>query len=242
MEKLTIKKQIEHYRDEFNDAVYHPILNRDIGSAQLDDTTAFFLLLPKLNGEKWTESMNTAAIAVGAVYAAFEIHDKVDEETVTTPTQQLAVLSGDYLSGIYYQLLATLPDFQLIHVLSTAIGEINELKTDFHHGNPAHLQDHIEAVKIIKAKCVIEFLHTFGFSKYVPIVEAALPLSSLNLVGHNTHEGKNKSWAIPIELEKEAGLTLKEELEQSLSNANFIASFLKEEIQEIITPLLGKMI
>ena len=60
-----------------------------------------------LNGERWTDRMNTAAIAVGAVHAAFDAHDAIDVSDATSTQQQLTVLSGDYFSGIHYRLLAS---------------------------------------------------------------------------------------------------------------------------------------
>lgn len=242
MEKQNVKNHIEHYMREFNHAVYHPILNRDIGQAKLDEATVFFLILPKLNGERWTESMNTAAIAVGAVYAAFEAHDTIDAENASATEQQLTVLAGDYLSGVYYKLLAAIPDFEFIKVLSTTIGQINEVKTDFYHQSPADLKKRLDAIKTIKAKCVIQFLHTFGFSQYVPLATAALPLLSLDRVEKEVTEQSERRWMIPEHQADEAVTVLRAEMNEAISKADFIAPFLKEEIYGMTIPLLGKTI
>ena len=55
MERQKIKYHIENYIDEMKRAVYHPILERDAGEVELDAEKAFFLLLPLLNGERWTD-------------------------------------------------------------------------------------------------------------------------------------------------------------------------------------------
>ena len=105
MEKQNIKYHIDNYMHEFNRAVYHPILNRDIGKLNLDEATAFFLLLPKLNGEEWTESMNTAAIAVGAVYAAFDAHDTMDAMERRRLNSSLLFFRGTILVGFIIKCL-----------------------------------------------------------------------------------------------------------------------------------------
>ena len=245
MEKQNIKYHIDNYMHEFNRAVYHPILNRDIGQPNLDETTAFILLLPKLNGEEWTESMNTAAIAVGAVYAAFDAHDTIDADDATTTQQQLTVLSGDYLSGVYYKVLAAVADFEFINVLSKAIGQINEVKTDFYYKSTSDLKTNLDAIKIIKAECTIRFLQTFGFDKYIPLAAAALPLLSMDPVLGEDFEQVvpiAKGWVIPSSQADQAIAELRMDMHQAITEASFIAPFLKEEIRGRTTPLLGKMI
>ena len=58
--------------------------------------------------------LHTAAIAVGAVHAAFDAHDTIDVSDATSKQQQLTVLSGDHFSGIHYRLLASIPEFGFI--------------------------------------------------------------------------------------------------------------------------------
>lgn len=247
MEQQMIKNHIDNYMREFEQTVYHPNLNREIGQPKLDDFTVFFLLLPKLNKEEWTESMNTAAIAVGAVYAAFTVHDTIDRVDATNPKQQLAVLSGDYLSGIYYKLLAELPDFNFIHTLSKAIGQINEVKTEFYHGDAFHVEAYLDAIKTIQTECVTQFLHTFGFSKYVPLVEAAFSLSSMMMMMMGREEAKQAGHFMhdlrisESQMNDAIGM-LEEKVERALLAADFIEPFLAEQIRHMTTPLLGKTI
>ncbi|MDS9470818.1 heptaprenyl diphosphate synthase component 1 [Sporosarcina pasteurii] len=240
MGRQIMNVQIESFIDEFNRSVNHPILNREIGKPILDESTLFFLLLPKLNGEEWTSSTNTAAIAVGAVYAAFDAHDTVDVENVTSTSQQLSVLSGDYLSGVYYQLLASLPNFEFIHVLSKAIGEINEIKTEFHTNLEMKTSDSLEAIRSIQAECIVQFLHTFGFSQYIPLAAAGLPLMSL-MVNRNRDSG-TVQWTLHSDDATEALKILSAEMETAILNATFLTPELVEKTREMTMPLLGKMI
>lgn len=237
MGRQNSNEQIEKFIVEFNNRVYHPILNRDIGQPKLNEETILFLLLPKLNGEEWASSTNTAAIAVGAVYTAFDAHDAVNVYDVTTTNEQLRVLSGDYLSGIYYQLLATIPNFEFIHLLSKTIGQINEVKTEFHTNMEMSTSDRMEAIKTIQAECIMQFYKTFGYEKYMPIVHAALPLLAL------LHQGEIfGGWTLKENLSAEKIEQLRLDMELAISEANFLEPHLVAKIREMTMPLLGKMI
>lgn len=242
MEKQNIKKHIDYYMREFRQAVYHPILNRDIERPQLDEEIVFFLLLPKLNGEVWTKDMTKAAIAVGAVYAAFEAHDRIDTENATTTEQQLTVLAGDYWSGIYYKLLAEIPNFDFIQTLSATIGQINELKTDYYFQSSSEFTKNLEAIKSIKANCVIQFLYTFGFSKYASLTAAALPLIALDSKCEEVSKTGVENWSLSEQEKTEAVNLLKVELDRALMEADFIKTSLKEEVSSMTRSLLRKMI
>lgn len=235
MGRQNSNDQIEKFIGEFNNRVYHPILNRDIGQPKLNEETAFFLLLPMLNGEEWASSTNTAAIAVGAVYTAFDAHDGVNVYDVTTTNEQLRVLSGDYLSGIYYQLLAAIPNFEFIHALSKTIGRINEVKTEFYIDVNMTTSDRIEAIKTIQAECIVQFLQTFGYGKYIPIVNAALPLLAL-LHQEKTLDG----WSLKKEISTETLEQLRVDLERAISKADFLAPHLVEEMKGMTLSYLGK--
>ncbi len=241
MGRQNSNAQIEQFIADFNRSVYHPILNRDIGQPKLNKQTLLFLLLPKLNGEEWTSSTHTAAIAVGAVYKAFDAHDEVDVYNVTTTDQQLKVLSGDYLSGIYYQLIATISNFEFIHVLSSTIGRINEIKTEFHANTNMKKNDYIKSIQSIQSDCVVQFLQSFGYEKYVPLTKATLPLVSLIAEEKETVDTADE-WMLRSEYSAEVLQPLRAELEQAITEADFLAPHLIEEIREMTTPLLGKTI
>ncbi|WHT47135.1 hypothetical protein QNH10_12720 [Sporosarcina thermotolerans] len=78
MDRLTINRYVENYIKKVEQSIQEPIVYRELGKMPLDEAKAFFLLLPLLNGENWSPMLNISAIAVGAVHAAFDIHDRVD--------------------------------------------------------------------------------------------------------------------------------------------------------------------
>ncbi|WP_318617332.1 heptaprenyl diphosphate synthase component 1 [Sporosarcina sp. YIM B06819] len=227
MERQKIKQYIEKYSSELERALHEPIVDRDAGQLPMDTAKAFFLLLPMLNGERWTERLNTAAIAVGAVHAAFDAHDTIDVSDATSKQQQLTVLSGDYFSGVHYRLLASIPELGFIQSLSQTIGRINEVKTTLHQQLPDEPEQLIEAVRIIEAGCITDFLHTFGFSRYVMLANAALPLLCLE-----DGNGAKTSHATQL---------LHDELREALQASDFLEPFLQQEIRSLALPLSRKI-
>lgn len=226
MERQKINQTIENYISELEQSLYEPIVDRDAGRLPIDTAKAFFLLLPMLNGESWTERVNTAAVAVGAVHAAFDAHNAIDVSNATSKQQQLTVLAGDHFSGVHYRLLASIPEFGFIQSLSRTIGRINEVKTTLHGQRPDEPAQLVEAIRIIEAGCITDFLHTFGFSQYARLANAALPLLWM----------ENED----VVLASEAALQLHAELRDALQAADFLEPFLQEEIRLIALPLLRK--
>ncbi|WP_153720275.1 heptaprenyl diphosphate synthase component 1 [Sporosarcina cascadiensis] len=176
METKGYTDQIDNYIQNLRRAIYQPIVERDAGHALIDREKAFLLLLPLLNGEQWTDEMNQAALAIGAIHTAFEVHDQIDASDASSKEQQLMVLAGDHFSGIHYKLLASIPNFQLIRSLSAAIGRINECKTTLLQSPPARSEDRLQLIGEVESACIMEFYETFGFTRYKAIAQVLFPL------------------------------------------------------------------
>ena len=246
MERQNIKQQIDSYKKELKIAVHHPILSKRIGEIEIDSTKTFFLLLPLLNNEKWTEQMKVTAVSLGAVQAAFDAHDAIGLYDAPSTVQQLRILSGDYFSGVHYKLLASLPDVDFIQVLSKTIGQINETKTNFHNYSPNGVEEIRETIQMIEAGCIIRFFRSFGFAEYIPLVSAALTLLSLEPPeGRVTFRPSIQStlgWKIDSADSNELITELRKTVEDAIEDADFLSPFLKSGIRELATPLLGKLI
>lgn len=242
MDRLTINRYVENYIKEVEQSIQEPIVFRELGKIRLDEAKAFFLLLPLLNGEKWSPMLNISAIAVGAVHAAFDIHDQVDLLDASAKKQQLMVLSGDHFSGIHYRLLSSIPDFELIKSMSEMIGRINEVKTDLFMDTVEDTWMHIASMTVIESGCIGEFHSRYGFTKYKTISETAL---GLIWYFKQLTKGANSNWDRSTNrLKKEeiesAISTLSLKMRNELANADFLAPFLKQEIHRLANPLSGK--
>ncbi len=243
MELQKTNLHIDNYIAEVEHSIYEPVTDREVGRMTVDAIKAFFLLLPMLNGERWNNRLNTSAIAVGAVHVAFEAHDSIDMFNATSRRQQLTVLSGDYFSGIHYRLLASIPEFGFIRTLSEKIGQINEEKTIFHDRLPNGPGKLVETIRVIEAGCITDFLRTFGFSKYVPLASAVLPLVWLEGVkAEGFSNGANYSRRqLNATDADQAIMMLRSEVQEAVDEADFLAPFIQQKIRNLTTPLLGKL-
>jgi heptaprenyl diphosphate synthase len=244
MDRQTINRYIQNYIQEVDRSIQEPVVNRDLGKMPLDEAKAFFLLLPLLNDEEWTYELNISAVAVGAIHAAFDMHDKVDILDATSKEQQLMVLSGDHFSGIHYRLLSSLPDFKLIKSMSKMIGHINETKTNLLMEELEGNEMLINSLISIESGCIIEFYGRYGFSKYSKITETALGLIWFfkKLTNDPNLEriwSGNRIKKADIE---EVIAILTARLQKQLSDAGFLNPLLRQEIHRFATPLLGKPI
>ncbi|WP_252503444.1 heptaprenyl diphosphate synthase component 1 [Sporosarcina sp. Marseille-Q4943] len=242
MDRQTINRYIQNYISEVEQSIQEPILDRELGKMPLDEAKAFFLLLPLLNDEEWTSEQNISAIAVGAVHAAFDMHDRVDILDATSKEQQLMVLSGDHFSGIHYRLLSSLPDFKLITSMSEMIGHINETKTDLLMEEYDGTEMLIDSMTSIESGCIGEFYRRYGFSRYTKIAETALGLiwffkKLKNDPAIERVWSGNRIKKADIE---DAISVLSSRLQNELAEAGFLTPFLRQEIHRFATPLLGK--
>lgn len=175
METKGFTDQVDNYIHHLRRAIYQPVVERDAGHASIDRRKASLLLLPLLNGEQWTDEMQTAALAIGAIHTAFDVHDQIDIVDASSKEQQLMVLAGDHFSGIHYKLLASIPNFHLIRSLSLAIGRVNECKTTLFQAPPPTLEERLQLIAEVESACIVKFFEAFGFSRYTHIVETVFP-------------------------------------------------------------------
>lgn len=244
MDRQTINRYIQNYISEVEDSIQEPILNRDLGKMPLDEAKAFFLLLPMLNNEEWTSELNISAIAVGAVHAAFDMHDRVDILDATSKEQQLMVLSGDHFSGNHYRLLSSIPDFRLITAMSEMIGYINETKTDLLMEASNGVESLIDSMISIESGCIVEFQKRYGFTSYSKITETALGLIWFfrKLMKDPEVEQVWSGNRIKKADVEDAISVLTSRLQKQLAEAGFLTPFLRQEIHRFAAPLLGRPI
>lgn len=243
METKGFTDQVEHYIDNLREAVYQPIVERDAGHAFIDGEKAFLLLLPLLNGEPWTDEMQKAALAIGAIHTAFDIHDRIDVADASSKEQQLMVLAGDHFSGIHYKLLASIPNFHLIRSLSAAIARVNECKTTLLQSPPSSLKDRLQLIGEVEGACILEFYHTFGFTRYISIAEAAFPLHWLMQSKLRDLSQMKFPHLAPDTRETDEWIgLLKDQLHNRLNNSVFLHTALSEEMKRMTEQGVSKLI
>ncbi|WP_102692519.1 heptaprenyl diphosphate synthase component 1 [Rummeliibacillus pycnus] len=177
MNATIIEEQVSQLKNNILQQLHHRTLLQFTGQPVIEDDQLLYLLLPKLNGEQWSKSLELAASAVAMIYAALSGHDLIDEQDATSKSQQLTVLAGDYYSGMYYSTLATIPDIQLIRSLSKTVGKVSECKTTFYEPEKRNLAEWFESLRVIEAMAIRQFMKRYNFDSYIEIAELGLVLA-----------------------------------------------------------------
>jgi heptaprenyl diphosphate synthase len=115
------------------DKIHHTYLKKHIRNPVIDEEKLFMLCavfhdaaMPLFKKEQYIITTMLVQIALDThdiVPVNDEIRDEADRFSM-----QLTVLAGDYYSGLYYLLLSEMQAFDMIHILASAIKEINEYK------------------------------------------------------------------------------------------------------------------
>lgn len=243
MNAASIEEQVSQLKNNILTQLHHRTLLQYTGKPVIEDDQLLYLLLPKLNGEQWSQQINWAAIAVAMIYATLHGHDLIDEQDATSKSQQLTVLAGDYYSGMYYTTLAAIPDIQLIRSLSEAVVEISESKTAIYEPIKRNLNEWLEALEVIEAMATCKFMKRFGFDRYVEIVKQGLVLSRFKCELRQWQETHQKTRFMKIleQQQEYAGKSYEQILQSQISNlsSKIIRSiksspFLLDELKTIL--------
>ncbi|MFX3674703.1 MAG: heptaprenyl diphosphate synthase component 1 [Paenisporosarcina sp.] len=174
MNEIIIKNFIEQLKLKIKMYVRHRTLHKYTGDPNVHESRLFFLILPFLNGEDWTEEHEQSVIAVAVIYSALTAHDQIKELNASSKSQQLTVLAGDYYSGLYYQLLAKLSNIELIRSLSSGIVDISEKKSSVYDQIHRTFEEWMDTLQTIESLSIEQFYQHFGFDMYQSFVRRAL--------------------------------------------------------------------
>lgn len=179
MEVTNIKQTIEQLKASIFERICHRTLLQYTGTPFIHEKHLFFLLLPFLNGERWDEQVNEGAVTVGIIHASLFEHEKIDEFHATSKTQQLTVLSGDYYSGKYYEILAYSGNINLIRQMSKAILTRCENQIKIYEPNIWTLEEWFETLSILETRLIETFYNVYNFTNYVQIMKNSLLICRL---------------------------------------------------------------
>lgn len=179
MDATYIKDQLEQLKTTIFNQVHHSTLFKYIEGPVLNEQQLFFLLLPFINGENWNDDLYLSAVTVAIVHASLEEHDKIDEDHATSKEQQLTVLSGDFYSGRYYQLLAKTGNILLIREISKGIALRCEQQMKVYENNKLTTREWIDYILIIETELIHKFYSFYEFDKYNYIMTQSLVLLRL---------------------------------------------------------------
>ncbi|KYG88941.1 heptaprenyl diphosphate synthase component 1 [Metasolibacillus sp. FSL H7-0170] len=179
MHATTIQQAIQQLKESIFVRVRHRALLQYIEAPSVDETQLFFLLLPSLNGELWHDDLQESATTVGIVQASLFEHDKIKEKDATSKEQQLTVLSGDYYSGRYYEILARAGNIALIQKLAQGIVERCEQEIVAYEDTYRTMEQWVDSLCLIETAIIRKFYEAHSFSKYSAVMMHALTIQRL---------------------------------------------------------------
>lgn len=116
------------------------------------------------------------------IQIALDTHERVPVQTKTKQddqAKQLAVLAGDYYSGLYYLLLSELEDVEMIQVLANAIKHINEYKVSLYYKEADSLEQLMHLIKKIESLLFTNVASYLNEPIIVPMIEEWLLLNRI---------------------------------------------------------------
>ncbi len=244
MDATKIGQAVGRLKTYILDNIRHNTLLKYTGTPLLNEKQLFFLLLPKLNGEAWSDETTTSAMTVGIIQASLAEHDRIHETDATSKEQQLTVLSGDYYSGRYYQLLAQTGNVELIRKLSEAIIERCEHEITVYEKDGRDFQDWVRVLAVIETALIERFFYVYGFDDYQEVMQQTLTIASLNRELEGLQQGKPSVYvdcmqhSLGSDMAEEA---LKQEVgkrKQAL-NATLEASTYSEALKQAIVDMVS---
>ncbi len=179
MKGTYILQAIQQLKESIYMRVRHRTLLRYTGDPVIDENQLFFLILPFLNGESWDTDLQNSAITVGIVHSSLFEHDKIQEKNATSKEQQLTVLSGDYYSGRYYEILANTGNILLIQKLSQGIIERCEQEVTVYENMYRPFEQWIDAMRIIETALIQKFYEVYHFDTYEQVMLDTLTIARL---------------------------------------------------------------
>ena len=244
MDATTIGQAVGQFKISILDSIRHNTLLKYTGTPLLNEQQLFFLLLPKLNGEAWNHDITKSAVTVGIVHSSLAEHDKIHATNAESKEQQLTVLSGDYYSGRYYQLLAQMENITLISQLSKAIVARCEHEITVYEKQTRTFCEWIDSLTVIETALIERFYHVYQYDQYKTLMQQTLIITRLKRELANLMQGQPSIYIKRIQ-NSLLGQSAKDALETEINNrkqlldASITASAVNETLKQWIIEMVS---
>ncbi|MFJ7754132.1 heptaprenyl diphosphate synthase component 1 [Peribacillus muralis] len=165
----------------------HPYLLKFIQKPSLDEDKLLLLWGLFNDVDVKSEKRDQYITSTMLVQIALDTHEIVSNsgEGLDLPdvlkNRQLQVLAGDYYSGLYYQVLATVGNVEMIRILSSAIKKINDNKIIlYQQGSIKDVQSLLTTIKAIEASLIHKLASYYQQPDWSDVSEDFLLLSRLH--------------------------------------------------------------
>lgn len=187
----TSSLELNELKALIEDKIQHTYLEKYIKKPIIDDEKLFILSVIFSNTSMSTFRKKQYIITTMLVQIALDTHDLVPvtndemDSEESRVAKQLTVLAGDYYSGLYYLLLSEIEAFDMIHILASAIKEINEYKMKLYYQEIYSFRDFIHVLKKIESLLILRVAAHVNEPELNPIIEDWLITGKLIQVKRN---------------------------------------------------------
>ncbi|MFC3038930.1 heptaprenyl diphosphate synthase component 1 [Virgibacillus xinjiangensis] len=160
----TSSIDIRSYKAQIEKKIQHVFLDKYIPKPVIDDEKLTILTTIINHSDVSDQQKQRYIVTAMLAQTALDTHDTVPAHSQGerwSIANQLKVLAGDYYSGLYYLLLSEIDDFEFIHILASAIKEINEIKMKIYQSSIGTFQDLMdmrEEMEFLLLQHVAQFL------------------------------------------------------------------------------------
>lgn len=187
--------EIDQLKSMIEEKIHNTYLNKYIKNPSIDKEKLFVLAAIFNNADMSAFRKKQYIITTMLVQAALDIHEQVpvtnqSQNETERVTKQLTVLAGDYYSGLYYLILSEMQAFEMIHILASAIKEINEYKMQLYYNGAMSLQSYIYNLKKIESLLIQRTAAYVNESVLNPVIEDWLITANLIREQRNEHYSK----------------------------------------------------
>ncbi|TFH63331.1 heptaprenyl diphosphate synthase component 1 [Peribacillus frigoritolerans] len=184
---LNITDDIRQLKRLIETKAQHPYLLKYIQKPSLDEDKLMLLWGLFNDLDVTSEKRNQYIISTMLVQIALDTHEIVSNsgEGIESPevlkNRQLQVLAGDYYSGLYYQVLASIGNVDMIRILSSAIKKINDNKIIlYQQGSIQDVPTLLMTIKAIEASLIQKLADYYNEPAWIEISEDLLLLKRLH--------------------------------------------------------------
>lgn len=150
----------------------------------LIDDDKVLLLYMMFEEKKVSKSMfEDYIIPIILVQIALDTHETISvhklNDDSSRKNRQLSILGGDFYSSLYYQILSSINDLQMIRTLAQGIQEINENKMQFYQTESQEIENAIENIRRIESALLLRTADSLHLPLWKGIAEEFLFIKRL---------------------------------------------------------------
>lgn len=149
---LISEKILWETKQKILEEISHPYLKKQLEFPKIDETILQIVLYFLSSKELPPKNIMDYSKSVMLIQMALDIHDLVpiDDLICERQNSQLQVLAGDYYSGLYYKILAEVPNIELIRYLAEGIHIVNEKKVSIYNREVTSALEYVTSMQRVE--------------------------------------------------------------------------------------------